>query len=81
MSVLENQVGGNHYKAMSLQPWEVLDAWLTREQNLGYLLGTALAYLGRYNAEGVGKGGLQDVQKAVHVLQRFIEVHEGGQVS
>ena len=75
-SALETQEGGDHYRAMSLQPWEVLDHWLTREQHLGYLLGTAIAYLGRYNAAGAGKGGIDDVKKARHFLQRMEEVAE-----
>ena len=75
-SALQTQQGGTHYKDMALQPWEAIDAWLTHEQHLGYLLGTAMAYLARYNADGVGKGGMQDVKKAVHTLQRMIEVSE-----
>lgn len=77
VSALEKQEGGDHYQNMGVQPWTALDAWLTHEQNLGYLLGTAIAYLARYNAGGVGKGGIVDVKKAVHVLQRMIEVHDG----
>lgn len=68
------QVGGQHYKDMGdYQPWRVLEAWLTKEQFQGYLLGTALAYLGRFNADGVGKGGMTDVRKAVHTLQKLTE--------
>lgn len=77
-SALQIQQGGTHYKDMALQPWEAIDAWLTHEQHMGYLLGTALAYLARYNAEGVGKGGMQDVKKAAHTLQRMIEVSAKG---
>jgi hypothetical protein len=77
-SALQTQQGGTHYKDMTLQPWEAIDAWLTHEQHMGYLLGTAMAYLARYNAEGVGKGGIQDVKKAVHTLQRMIEVSTKG---
>lgn len=77
MSAIERQVGGSHYKDMTIQPWDAMEAWLTREQHLGYLLGTAIAYLARYNSAGVGKGGMTDVNKAVHTLQRMIEVADG----
>lgn len=73
-SALDVQEGGDHYRTMGLQPWEALDHWLTHEQHLGYLLGSAIAYLGRYNAAGAGKGGTEDVKKARHYLQRMEEV-------
>ena len=69
------QVGGDHYKRMKVQPWEAMEAWMTHEQFEGYLLGTAMAYLARVNSEGVGKGGMQDIGKAIHVLQKLQEVH------
>lgn len=76
MNPLDKQEGGSHYKDCKIQPWEALDAWLTTEQHLGYLLGTAIAYLARYNATGVGKGGMQDVKKAIHTLERMVAVYE-----
>ena len=77
MSAKDKQVGGDHYKALGpYQPWEVNRHWLTREQYVGFLLGTVNAYLGRYNAEGDGKGGLLDLKKAAHTLQALIEFLE-----
>lgn len=76
MSALDTQQGGSHYRDMKIQPWAVMEAWLTPEQHAGYLLGTAVAYLARYNAAGVGKGGMADVHKAIHTLQRMVEVVE-----
>ena len=71
------QVGGDHYKQMAVQPWAAMEAWMTHEQFCGYLLGTALAYLARVNVEGAdGKGGIRDIQKAAHVLQKLIEVDQ-----
>lgn len=62
---LGEQVGGRHYKGMgSLQPYETLAAYLTREEYIGYMKGTALTYLARANE----KGGLEDIQKAHHTL-------------
>lgn len=69
------QVGGNHYARKTIQPWDAAQAWMTPEQFEGYLLGTAIAYLGRYNdTDVVGKGGITDVKKAIHVLEKLTEV-------
>jgi len=65
------QVGGDHYKKYGdLQPWDVIVAW-----NLGYLDGTALKYIARWR----DKGGINDIKKAIHFLEKFIEVEEGKQ--
>ncbi len=74
MTASSRQVAGTHYQTMPVQPWDALEAWLTPEQMRGYLLGTAIAYLARYNAQAEGKGGIQDVEKAVHVLEKLVEV-------
>ena len=74
MSENSYQVGGDHYASMAVQPWEALQAWQTYEQFSGYLLGTAQAYLARFNATAPGKGGRLDVEKAVHTLQKWLEV-------
>ena len=63
------QIGGDHYKKHGdLQPWDVITAW-----NLGYLDGTALKYIARWR----DKGGINDIKKAIHFLEKFIEVEEG----
>ena len=77
-NALDVQVGGTHYKDMTIQPWAAFDSWLSTEQHVGYLLGTAIAYLARFNSKGVGKGGLVDVEKATHTLQRLVEVAKKG---
>ena len=77
-NALDVQVGGRHYKDMTIQPWAAFDSWLSTEQHVGYLLGTAIAYLARFNSKGVGKGGLVDVEKATHTLQRLVEVAKKG---
>lgn len=67
------QVGGTHYDDMAIAPWDALEAWLTPEQFRGYLLGEGLVYLARYNAQAPGKGGVQDVMKARHCLDRLLK--------
>jgi hypothetical protein len=71
-SALDTQVGGSHYKEMGIQPWEALEAWLTSEEYAGYHKGAAISYLARERS----KGGLQDIKKAIHHLQRYVEVVE-----
>lgn len=62
------QFGGTHYKKHgNYQPWDVITAW-----NLGYLDGTALKYIARWR----DKGGVEDIKKAIHFLQKFLEVEE-----
>lgn len=69
MKANDIQVGGDHYKKYGdLQPWDVITAW-----DLGYLDGTALKYIARWR----DKGGIADLQKAIHFLQKKIEVEEG----
>ena len=77
MSANDVQKGGTHYKDMKIQPWDAMEAWLTPAQFRGFLLGSALAYLARVNTKGVeGKGGIQDIKKARHYLDKIIELEE-----
>lgn len=71
------QEGGDHYRAMAVQPWDAMQAWMSREQFFGFLLGNVIKYLGRVNAKAPGKGGLLDLQKALHYLEAAIELEEG----
>ena len=69
-SALDGQIGGSHYKDMEVQPWQAMEAWLTPEEYRGYHKGVAIAYLAREQQ----KGGLQDIEKAIHHLQRLVEI-------
>jgi len=62
------QYGGSHYKKVKYQPWDVVLDW-----NLGYLDGTALKYIARWK----DKGGIADIEKAIHFLEKLIEVNKG----
>lgn len=71
MNVLNTQIGGDHYKKLGqYQPWEVLKAWLTEDEFLGYMKGTAIAYLARER----DKGGVMDIEKATHTLEGLLEL-------
>jgi Protein of unknwon function (DUF3310) len=66
-SANDKQIGGNHYKQFAgMEPWDVITAW-----NLGYLDGTALKYIARWKS----KNGVEDLRKAIHFLEKAIEVH------
>lgn len=70
----DRQEGGSHYLGMGLQPWDAMRYWLSHEQFTGYLLGTSIGYLARFNVTGVsGKGGQLDVLKARHCLDKLID--------
>ena len=62
-SPADRQVGGNHYKEKSIQPWDVIDAF-----DLGFYEGNVLKYLLR------DKGNKkEDLEKAIHYLEKIIE--------
>lgn len=65
----DRQVGGSHYKDAAVQPWEAMQAWMTPEQFKGFLRGNAIKYLARCD----WKGGVEDLEKARHYLDKLIE--------
>lgn len=68
MSANNKQIGGKHYsKYGALQPWDVVIAW-----ELGYLEGTALKYIARWR----DKNGVEDILKAIHFLEKLVEVEK-----
>jgi len=60
-------VGGAHYKLHTYETWDVIVDW-----NLGYLDGNAVKYLSRWK----DKGGVQDLKKAKHYIEKLIEIEE-----
>lgn len=71
---LPNQIGGDHYARLPVQPWDAMKAWFTPEQVAAHHIMTAIAYLARFNANAPGKGGLMDIEKAHHTLGEAIAV-------
>ena len=52
------QVGGNHYKDMGVQPWDLMEAALTKEEFVGFLKGNCIKYAmraGRKDSDDAGK--------------------------
>jgi hypothetical protein len=70
MSARDEQYGGDHYKKMDVQPWDVIDSW-PQAQQIGFYRGNALKYLMR---AGSKDDPLQEIQKARHYMDRLIEV-------
>ena len=66
------QVGGNHYKEMNPQPWEVMQALLTPEEFQGFLKGNMIKYAMRQ-----GKKDSPDAGKYKHYEQKYIEIKNG----
>ena len=66
-----NDTGPGHYKDKPLQVWDYVIA-----NNLGYLEGNVVKYVSRWRQ----KGGVEDLRKAKHYIEKLIEV-ESGQVA
>lgn len=73
MNPNSHQVGGDHYASKTVQPWEAMESWMTKEAFAGYLHGNCIKYLARYK----DKNGLQDLQKCQHYLSKLIELEYG----
>lgn len=64
-SANNHQVGGDHYRAKSIQPWDFITA-----NDIGFLEGNAIKYLARWKE----KGGIDDLRKARHYVDKLIEL-------
>lgn len=69
MSALDTQIGGDHYKSMPIQPMEYSMA-----NKLDACQHTAIKYITRFRE----KGGIQDLEKAKHVIDMLIEFEQKG---
>ena len=65
MSALQQQVGGDHYRARGIQPIEYIHA-----NNLGFCEGNVVKYVTRWKE----KGGEADLRKAIHYLELLIQL-------
>ena len=62
------QVAGSHYSDKEIQPWDFIYA-----NNLGYFEGNCVKYVSRWK----DKGGIDDLKKAIHYLEKLIELEQG----
>ena len=63
-----HQIGGKHYQK-TIQPWDYMEAIMSEEAFKGYLVGNIIKYMSRWE----DKGGVQDLEKAQHYLEKLIE--------
>lgn len=70
MSANDTQVAGSHYKGKAIQPWDYIVG-----NDLGYLEGNVIKYVSRWK----DKGGVDDLRKARHYLDKLIEVQTAAQ--
>lgn len=71
MSANERQIGGDHYReGGEFQHWDLVERF-----GLGYLEGCATKYISRWRK----KGGLQDLEKSEHYLQKLIDLAENNE--
>ena len=61
------QHGGSHYKDKGMEPWDYVAI-----NDIGYFEGCAIKYLTRWQE----KGGIEDLKKAGHYIQKKIEVEQ-----
>lgn len=72
MAARDMQIGGDHYKNMAVEPWDVVDSW-PLEQRIGYYRGNVLKYTMRMGSKDEN---LQELNKALHYLKKLIEMLE-----
>jgi len=70
MKANDTQVGGQHYKNMRIQPWDVIDS-LDHAQAIGFYRGNALKYIMRAGEKGPAR---EDYEKAKHYLEKLLEI-------
>jgi len=67
MSALDTQIGGSHYKDMPIQPME-----FSMANDLDACQHTIIKYVTRFRQ----KNGVQDLEKAKHVIDMLIEFEQ-----
>jgi hypothetical protein len=65
----DKQVGGDHYKNMGIEPWDVVDTW-PLEQQIGYYRGGALKYIMRMGSKDER---LQEAEKGLHYQEKLVD--------
>ena len=61
----------DHYNK-AIQPWDYMKAIMTNEAFKGYLVGNVIKYVSRFE----DKGGVADIDKSIHYLQKLREVYQ-----
>jgi hypothetical protein len=56
----DKQIGGNHYKDFTIQPYEFIS-----KNNLSFFQGNVIKYVCRY----LNKNGIEDLEKIIHYCE------------
>lgn len=72
MKADDYMIGGDHYHKMAVQPWDLMQSILSKEEFRGYLKGCAIKYAMRTGL----KDGSDDDSKLIHYLQKLAEFDE-----
>ena len=67
-SPMQTQVGGSHYKDMTIQPVEFI-----HKNGIGYMEGNVIKYVARHRY----KNKAEDLKKAIHYLNIILELEYG----
>ena len=67
-SALDEQVGGDHYRKMEIQPIEYIE-----KNHLGFIEGNIVKYATRHR----DKNGAEDVKKIIHYARMLLEMAYG----
>jgi len=68
VSANDKQISGNHYRKQKIQSWDFVAA-----NKLDFFQGSAVTYIARFR----DKGGRRDLEKAVHFIEKLIELEYG----
>jgi Protein of unknwon function (DUF3310) len=63
------QIDGDHYKVLTIEPWDYINA-----NGLDFFEGSVIRYVTRWR----NKGGIKDLEKAQHYLDKMHEMHMKG---
>lgn len=66
----DEQAGGDHYKRMAIQPWDVVDTW-PRAERIGFYRGNLLKYTMRMHDKDAP---IDNIEKAAHYARKLAEV-------
>lgn len=65
MNATDQQIGGDHYKAMAIQPVEFI-----QKNHIGFCEGNVIKYVCRHKQ----KHGAEDLKKAIHYLKLLLQM-------
>ena len=66
-TILDKQIGGDHYKDCKIQPVEYIHA-----NGLDYFEGNVIKYITRHRTKGEGK---KDIEKVIHYAELILELY------